>query len=101
MSRGLPPAESFFLMPFINENVLSVIDVGLLSLVQSYMDGRCFNWYMFKKITRDSEKLHEAIVEKECLFPFKGLQRVVSLQILHHDKARNDKSTKRIASALC
>ncbi|GJY95383.1 homeodomain-like superfamily protein [Tanacetum coccineum] len=44
MSRGLSPAKSFFLMPFINENVFSVIDVGLLSLVQSYMDGRCFNW---------------------------------------------------------
>ncbi|GKB17780.1 hypothetical protein Tco_0851703 [Tanacetum coccineum] len=31
-------AESFFWVPFINENVLSVIDGAPLSLVQSYLD---------------------------------------------------------------
>ncbi|GJW52286.1 transcriptional corepressor LEUNIG_homolog isoform X1 [Tanacetum coccineum] len=31
-------AQSFFWVPFISENVLSIIDVAPLSLVQSYLD---------------------------------------------------------------
>nr|GEU66966.1 probable methyltransferase PMT2 [Tanacetum cinerariifolium] len=52
----------------------------------------------------DSEKLHEAIVEKECSLPFKGIYSTnedsgVSLDPTH-DKARNNKSKKRIAAVL-
>ncbi|GJR01753.1 hypothetical protein Tco_0524737 [Tanacetum coccineum] len=37
-SSTMSLAESFFWVPFISENVLSVIDVDPLSLVQSYLD---------------------------------------------------------------
>nr|GEV82137.1 kinesin-like protein KIN-12B [Tanacetum cinerariifolium] len=65
MSGGVPPSESFFWVSFISENILSFIDVAPLSLVQSYMDDVSI-------AVRDNEKLNEAIVEKECLFPYKA-----------------------------
>nr|GFB85378.1 putative homeobox domain-containing protein [Tanacetum cinerariifolium] len=65
MSGGVPPSESFFWVSFISENVLSFIDVAPLSLVQSYMDDVSI-------AVGYNEKLNEAIVEKECLFPYNG-----------------------------
>ncbi|GJV45794.1 DNA mismatch repair protein MSH4 [Tanacetum coccineum] len=67
-------------------------------------DSRLLIAAVFKNITGDSEKLHEAIIEKECLFPFKGIYSTtedsgVSLDPTH-DKARNNKSKKRIADVL-
>nr|GEY56490.1 kinesin-like protein KIN-12B [Tanacetum cinerariifolium] len=69
MSGGVPPSESFFWVSFISENVLSFIDVAPLSLVQSYMDDVSI-------AVGDNEKLNEAIVEKECLFPYKERPKV-------------------------
>nr|GEY25463.1 ribonuclease H-like domain, reverse transcriptase, RNA-dependent DNA polymerase [Tanacetum cinerariifolium] len=77
MSGGVPPSESFFSMSFISENVLSFIDVALHSLVQSYMDDVLI-------AVRDNENLNEAIVKKECLFPYKDSQRgLISLSLIH------------------
>lgn len=47
MSGGVAPTESFFWVPFISENVLSVIDVAPLSLVQSYMDDVSIGMLLF------------------------------------------------------
>ncbi|GKC35804.1 homeodomain-like superfamily protein [Tanacetum coccineum] len=95
--------ESFW-VPLISENVLSVIDVAPLSLVESYLEFWMLSRLVFKNITGDSEKLHEAIVEKECLFPFKGIYSTTEDSGVSsdptHDKARNNKSKKRIADVL-
>ncbi|GJT51555.1 homeodomain-like superfamily protein [Tanacetum coccineum] len=80
--------ESFW-VPLISENVLSVIDVAPLSLVESYLE-----FWMLSRL---------AIVEKECLFPFKGIYSTTEDSGFSsdptHDKARNNKSKKRIAAA--
>ncbi|GJW60828.1 Myb-like protein [Tanacetum coccineum] len=105
ISGGVPPTESFFWVPSISDNVLSVMDVAPLSLVKSYMDN--VSIAVQKHHLRQLEATYEGIAEKECLFPYKGLHPTAEASGVSSDpstrkpgKARKDKSKKRVAAAL-
>ncbi|KAI3716892.1 hypothetical protein L1987_68106 [Smallanthus sonchifolius] len=90
-----------FWVPFVSDNVLSVMDVAPLNLVQSYMDDASIAVKEHQQ--RQLEAMYDATVDRECLFPFNSYQSsadVSSDPTVAPDKASDQKSKKTIAAAL-
>ncbi|XP_076881578.1 uncharacterized protein LOC143529735 [Bidens hawaiensis] len=93
---GAHPTDGSFWVPFVNDNVRSVMDVAPLNLVQSYMEDISIAVRAHQQ--RQLEVGYDATVDKECLFPFNSFQS--SDPTVGPDKASDPKSKKRIAAAL-
>ncbi|XP_076915367.1 uncharacterized protein LOC143574689 [Bidens hawaiensis] len=96
VSSGAHPTDGSFWVPFVNDNVRSVMDVAPLNLVQSYMDD--IGIAVRDHQQRQLEVGYGATVDKECLFPFNCFQS--SDPTVGPDKASDPKSKKTIAAAL-
>lgn len=90
---------SFMWVPFVSENVLSVIDVAPLNLVGNYFDDVSNAVHEHQR--RPLEVTYEATVDKECLFPFNNFPPEGDSDPRTVSSASNDqKSKKTIAGAL-
>ncbi|KAJ0692251.1 putative transcription factor MYB-HB-like family [Helianthus annuus] len=93
--------DGSFWVPFVSDTVLSVIDVAPLNLVQSYLDDISIAVQEHRQ--RQLEATYDAMVERECLFPFNGVHSsagVYSDPTMVSDNASDPKSKKTIAAAL-
>ncbi|KAL9998939.1 putative transcription factor MYB-HB-like family [Helianthus debilis subsp. tardiflorus] len=93
--------DGSFWVPFVSDTVLSVIDVAPLNLVQSYLDDISIAVQEHRQ--RQLEATYDAMVERECLFPFNGVHSsagVYSDPTTVSDNASDPKSKKTIAAAL-
>nr|XP_043619049.1 uncharacterized protein LOC122590939 [Erigeron canadensis] len=79
--------DGLFWVPFVSDNVLSVIDVAPLSLVRSYTDD--VSIAVQEHHRRQLEVSYDATVDRECLFPFEGFHSVAEPTA---DKASEHKS---------
>ncbi|KAI3525202.1 hypothetical protein L1887_03877 [Cichorium endivia] len=92
---------SFMWVPFVSENVLSVIDVAPLNLVGNYFDDVSNAVHEHQR--RPLEVTYEATVDKECLFPFNNFPPEGDLEdpsTVSSSASNDQKSKKTIAGAL-
>ncbi|KAI3710488.1 hypothetical protein L2E82_40271 [Cichorium intybus] len=91
---------SFMWVPFVSENVLSVIDVAPLNLVGNYLDDVSNAVHEHQR--RQLEVTYEATVDKECLFPFSNFppEGDSDPSTVSSSASNDQKSKKTIAGAL-
>ncbi|KAI7746798.1 hypothetical protein M8C21_007705 [Ambrosia artemisiifolia] len=95
------PMDGSFWLPFVSDNVLSVMDVAPLNLVQSYLDD--VSVAVREHQQRQLEATYDGTVDRECLFPFGCFDSsagVSSDTTVVPDKASDPKSKKTIAASL-
>ncbi|XP_071731393.1 uncharacterized protein [Rutidosis leptorrhynchoides] len=87
--------DGFSWVPFVSNNVLSVIDVAPLNLVQSYVDD--VSLAVKEHQQRQLQVSYDATINKECLFPFESFDTCDEPTT---DKDSDQRSKKTLAATL-
>ncbi|KAL7594052.1 hypothetical protein Lser_V15G32067 [Lactuca serriola] len=88
---------SFFWVPFVSENLLSVMDVAPLSLVGSYIDDSSIAIQEYQR--RQIEVTYDATTDKECLFPFSNFPSSADSDPNTVSPRANDRKSKKTIAA--